>query len=179
MFYRDDKVVYANYGVCTVSETDARMSMGGVERTYYVLLPTRDRGGTVYVPVDHEELMRPIMNRSEAIELVEHYDDIETDDFTDSSSRTVEDHFKKLLRRCDCATAVCVFKTMKTRSPNRQAASTFPPLCTRVCSTRRNTKQQASFPPHSTSPRPTCPPTSKSTEARRGDPGFTPSVAPR
>ena len=126
MFYRDDKVVYANYGVCTVSETDARMSMGGVERTYYVLLPTRDREGTVYVPVDHEELMRPIMNRSEAIELVEHYDDIETDDFTDSNSRTVEDHFKKLLRRCDCATAVCVFKTMKTRITEQASRKHLP-----------------------------------------------------
>lgn len=126
MFCRDDKVVYANYGVCTVTETDAHLSMGGVERTYYVLLPTRERGGTVYVPVDHEELMRPVMNRAEAIYLVEHYDDIETDDFTDSNSRTVEDHFKKLLRRCDCATAICVAKTMQARIAEQESRKHLP-----------------------------------------------------
>lgn len=126
MFYRNDKVVYANYGVCTVSETDARMSMGGIERTYYVLLPTRERGGTVYVPVDHEELMRPVMDRTEAIELIERYDDIEADDFTDSNSRTVEDHFKKLLRRCDCATAICVVKTMRARINEQESRKHLP-----------------------------------------------------
>ncbi len=126
MFYRNDKVVYANYGVCTVSETDARMSMGGIERTYYVLLPTRERGGTVYVPVDHEELMRPVMDRTEAIELIERYDDIETDDFTDSNSRTVEDHFKKLLRRCDCATAIRVVKTMRARINEQESRKHLP-----------------------------------------------------
>lgn len=126
MFYRNDKVVYANYGVCTVSETDAHMSMGGVERTYYVLLPTRERGGKVYVPVDHEELMRSVMGRSEAIELIERYDDIETDDFTDSNSRTVEDHFKKLLRRCDCATAICVAKTMRARIAEQESRKHLP-----------------------------------------------------
>ncbi|MDO5043425.1 MAG: CarD family transcriptional regulator [Slackia sp.] len=126
MFCRDDKVVYANYGVCTVTETDAHLSMGGVERAYYVLLPTRERGGTVYVPVDHEELMRPVMNRAEAIDLVERYDDIETDDFTDSNSRTVEDHFKKLLRRCDCATAVCVAKTMRARIAEQESRKHLP-----------------------------------------------------
>ncbi len=126
MFQRDDKVVYANYGVCTVTETDARMSMGGVERTYYVLLPTRARGGTVYVPVDHEELMRPIMQRDEALSLVAHIDDIATDDFTDNNSRTVEDHFKQMLRRCDCATALCVLKTMRERIAEQESKRHLP-----------------------------------------------------
>lgn len=115
MFHKNDKVVYANYGACTVSEADVAMTFAGVERSYYVLLPLHARGGTVYVPLDHEELIRPVMSRSEALDLVEHYDDIATDDFTDNNSRTVEDHFKRLLRRCDCATALCVVKTMRMR----------------------------------------------------------------
>lgn len=115
MFHKNDKVVYANYGACTVSETDVSMTCGGAERNYYVLLPMRKRGGTVYVPVDHEELMRPVMERTEAMALIKHYDDIEPDTFTDNNSRTVEEHFKRMLRRCDCATALCVAKTMQLR----------------------------------------------------------------
>lgn len=126
MFHRNDKVVYANYGVCTVSETDAHMLLGGVERTYYVLTPTRARGGTVYVPADHEELMRPIMARSDALALVEGYGDIRTDDFTDNNARTVESHFKQLLKRCDCATALCVVKTMRTRIADQERRKHLP-----------------------------------------------------
>ena len=38
MFHRFDKVVYANYGACTITETDAHISFGGgSEKTYYVL----------------------------------------------------------------------------------------------------------------------------------------------
>ena len=55
MFHQFDKVVYANYGACTITETDAHVSFGGgSEKTYYVLSPSSKRGGTVYVPVDHD-----------------------------------------------------------------------------------------------------------------------------
>ncbi|MDO4443294.1 MAG: CarD family transcriptional regulator [Slackia sp.] len=126
MFHKNDKVVYANYGACTVSETDVSMTMGGMERSYYVLLPLRKRGGTVYVPADHEELMRPVMKRDEAIALVEHYDEIAMDDFVDNNSRTVEEHFKKMLRRCDCATAICVVKTMQMRIAEQESRRHLP-----------------------------------------------------
>ncbi len=126
MFHKNDKVVYANYGACTVSETDASMTMGGIERSYYVLLPLRKRGGTVYVPVDHEELIRPVIGRSEAEALIAHYDEIEPDTFTDCNSRSVEEHFKRLLRRCDCATALCVAKTMQMRIAEQESKRHLP-----------------------------------------------------
>ena len=80
MYQLDEKVVYANYGVCIVSQVDAPMTFGGVERSYYVLTPTRKRGGTVYVPTDHEELMRPVMSRAEALSLIDSLASIQIDD---------------------------------------------------------------------------------------------------
>lgn len=127
MFHQFDKVVYANYGACTITETDARMSFGGgPEKTYYVLAPSFERGGTVYVPTDHEELMTPVMNRSEALSLIEGIDSIETDDFNDANSKTVEDHFRKRLRQCDCATAICVLKTMRERIAEQKKKKHLP-----------------------------------------------------
>lgn len=115
MFKLDEKVVYANYGVCVVSQVNTPMTFGGVERSYYVLTPTRKRSATVYVPSDHEELMRPIMTRAEALKLISSLASIQIDNYTDNNSRAVEDHFRKILRTNDCAAAAQVVKTMRFR----------------------------------------------------------------
>ncbi len=126
MLHPGDKVVYANYGVCIVSANDALMSMGGKEMTYYVLLPTRERGGKVYVPLDKEEMLRPIISADEAAELVSAMGSIEIDTFHDSNSRTVEDHFKKMLRKNDCSLAIQVAKTMRARIREQEAKKHLP-----------------------------------------------------
>jgi RNA polymerase-interacting CarD/CdnL/TRCF family regulator len=115
MFAVGDKVVYANYGVCIVKKNDEHMTMGGTERVYYVLDSTRNRGGTVYVPIDQEDHLRPVMTRDQAIETVRTADEIQEDPFKDSNSRTVEDHFRGLLHQNDMSLALCVAKTMRSR----------------------------------------------------------------
>ena len=100
MFHQFDKVVYANYGACTITETDAHVSFGGgSEKTYYVLSPSSKRGGTVYVPVDHEDLMTPVINRTEALSLIESIDLIATDDFNDANSKTVRERITEQKRK--------------------------------------------------------------------------------
>lgn len=115
MFRCEDKVVYGNYGVCTVTKTDEMMSLGGIERPYYVLVPLCKRGGTVYVPTDHEDLMSPIMSRDEALDVLSRVESIEPDHFCDNNSRTVDEHFKHMLRSNSCEAAICVAKSMHVR----------------------------------------------------------------
>lgn len=115
MFKLDEKVVYANYGVCTISQVDVPMTFGGVERSYYVLTPAHKRAATVYVPTDHEELMRPVMTRTEALRLIHSLSSIQVDDYKDNNSRATEDYFRKILRTNDCAAAAQVAKTMRLR----------------------------------------------------------------
>lgn len=126
MFQQDDLVVYASYGVCVVADNDARTATGGSDRAYYVLAPVNARLGTVYVPADREELIRPVINQEEALRIVEHYDEIAPDDFADTNARTVEAHFKGMLRRCDCLTAVRVAKTMGLRIADQERRKHLP-----------------------------------------------------
>lgn len=126
MYQLEEKVVYANYGVCIVSQVDAPMTFGGQERSYYVLTPTRKKGGTVYVPTDHEELMRPVMSRSEALSLIDSLASIQLDEYQDSNSRAVEDHFRQILRSNDCAAAAQVVKTMRARIGEQRAKKHTP-----------------------------------------------------
>lgn len=126
MFHCEDKVVYGNYGVCVVSKVNELMALGGQERPYYVLTPLRERGGTVYVPTDREELIRPIMSRSEAAALLNRIGAIETDSFTNSNSHSVEDHFKQILREGSCEAAVCVARSMQERIKEQEAKKHLP-----------------------------------------------------
>ena len=126
MYQIDDRVVYANYGVCIVAETNVRKTMAGEEHEYYVLNATRDRGGKVYVPMDREELLRPVMSREDVLRLIDAFGDLPVDDFKDSNSRTVEDHFRKLLRDNSCANALLVAKTMRRRIAEQEAKRHIP-----------------------------------------------------
>lgn len=122
----NDRVVYANYGVCIVTKTNEPLSFGGADRRYYVLEATRKRGGTVYVPMDHEDFLRPILSRNAVLDLVDRFPLIETDDFKDSNSHTVEDHFKQMLRENDCLQAMRVAKTMRERIAEQESKRHIP-----------------------------------------------------
>ncbi|WP_350454143.1 CarD family transcriptional regulator [Slackia heliotrinireducens] len=127
MYQVDDKVIYANYGVCIVKETNAHISMmGNEDRPYYILAATRDKGGKIYVPMDKEDALRPVMNAEDARALIDSFEGIETDDFKDSNSRTVEDHFKKMLRTNDIRLALKVAKTMRKRIREQEAKRHIP-----------------------------------------------------
>ena len=126
MYHCNDQVVYANYGVCDVAETETPMSYGPEDRLYYVLVPRRERGGKVYVPMDKEDLMRPVMSREEAVDLVKSIGSIAPDPFRDNNSRTVEDHFKTKLRGSDCRTAIEVVITMRQRIAEQERKKHLP-----------------------------------------------------
>ena len=61
MFAINDVISYSVHGVCRISEI-AEKNFTGTPKTYYVLRPVGDEAGTLYVPVDSEELV-PKMHR--------------------------------------------------------------------------------------------------------------------
>lgn len=154
MFRCEDKVVYGNYGVCTVTKTNEMMSLGGIERPYYVLVPLCKRGGTVYVPADHEDLMCPIMSRDEALDVLSRIESIEPDCFCDNNSRTVDEHFKHMLRTNKLAKRPFAWrKACMLASKNRPRKSACRLRCTPACLTRRSASCAASFRRHSNGPK--------------------------
>jgi CarD family transcriptional regulator len=119
-----EMVVYPSLGICEVTDNAAHVDLlGKPEETYYVLSPLIERLGKAYVPVSREDTIRPILSREEALLVLEQIPSIEVDDFQDTNSRLVEDHFRQILKQNDCLQALMVAKTMQHRiaqQKNRQ-----------------------------------------------------------
>ena len=70
MFAAGDLVVYGGEGVCRVESIGpSGLAYDGGDKVYYHLSPLY-RGGTVMTPVDTTVLMRPIISRAHALELI-------------------------------------------------------------------------------------------------------------
>ena len=66
-FSKNDAVVYGNNGICIVEDIKI-MKFGKDDALYYVLKPKSNKGSTLYVPLDKENLvskMRKILTREE------------------------------------------------------------------------------------------------------------------
>ena len=69
MFAVGDLIVYSETGVCRVEQVGAPPFDPKAKREYYTLSPLNSRE-TIYVPVDTQVFMRPILSRAAAEELI-------------------------------------------------------------------------------------------------------------
>ena len=58
IFTKDEHVIYASNGICTVEDVK-QMSFikGEPEKTYYILRPQNDKNSTIYIPQDNQLLI--------------------------------------------------------------------------------------------------------------------------
>lgn len=77
MFQVGELIVYGGEGVCRV-EAVGPITMSGVksDKPYYTLAPLY-RMGKIYAPVDTTVLMRPVLSRKEAEDLIRKIPEIE------------------------------------------------------------------------------------------------------
>lgn len=121
MFNVGDYIVCGSNGVCCV-ENVGTLDLDGIpkDRLYYTLRPYYSRGGTVFTPVDNQKVvMRPILTREEANELLEEIEDIET--LWIGNEKVREMRYKEALRTCDCREIVKIIKTIYMRKKMRIA----------------------------------------------------------
>lgn len=89
-------------------------------KKYYTLVPVYSKGSKVFTPVDSDKvILRPVLSKEEATELVHEIDDVEEMQIPDNKKR--EEIFKQSLRRCDCRELIRVMKTINTRREERIA----------------------------------------------------------
>ncbi len=121
MFERGDYVIYGTSGVCKVEDVTT-MNMKDVprDRLFYVLAPSSQKGGRIFTPVDSQKTqMRRILNREEAIRLIDQIPGIEELWITNEKQR--EENYKACMKSCDCREWIRIIKTLYLRKMERSA----------------------------------------------------------
>ncbi len=113
MYSVDDLVVYGGEGVCRV-EKIAPLNMRGVEKSklYYTLAPLYG-SGHVMTPVDTAVLMRPVMDRQEAEELVRQLAELPEEKPEKPGMRALREYYQAIVTSYDCRRMASLIKTVK------------------------------------------------------------------
>ncbi len=119
MFQENDMVVYGNQSVCeVVSVGTLSLSMIDKKKKYYTLRPIYQRDSVVYAPVDNEKpVMRPVISKEEAQELVKRIPNIEAAWIEKEVER--EQEYKKALSSCDPEKLIMIIKALYKRKKAR------------------------------------------------------------
>ncbi len=119
MFEKDELIMCGGHGVCrVVNVTDNPFDKRDKVRKYYVLEPVFEKGSTIYTPVDNDKvIMRRIMNRKEAQDLVDRITQIDTVWIQEEKGR--EQMYKEAIRTYDCRSLVQIIKTLYLRRQDR------------------------------------------------------------
>lgn len=121
MFEKGEYVVYGSKGVCQVQDiTHVDIPGADKNRLYYILHPVQSSGGTVYLPTDsHKAVIRRVMTRDEANQLISDIPDIEQLWVTDDKKREVS--YKEAMRACSGKAWISIIKALHLRKCERDA----------------------------------------------------------
>ena len=123
MYARGEYVVHPGQGVCQVSEVEK--AADGM----YKLMPVGRRNPIlISFPKSNEDRLRPILERDEALALIEGYDQLELDPYTDRTGVLEEEHFKAQMRVGTCEDTVRIAKTFRSRIAAAIANNKKPPV---------------------------------------------------
>ncbi|MCR5107356.1 MAG: CarD family transcriptional regulator [Lachnospiraceae bacterium] len=114
-------VIYGSQSVCevvSIGPLPMKMAVGNKKQEYYTLRPVYQRDSLVYVPVDNEKIiMRPVISRDEAMDLVNKIPGIKAAWIEKDSER--EQEYKKAISSCDPEKLIMIIKTLYKRRQAR------------------------------------------------------------
>ncbi len=119
MFKIGDVVIYGNTGVCTVTGIGpSELSGADKDKDYYFLTPYYSPESRIYTPCDNDKVvMRHIISKKEAEELLDSINDIETVEISNEKER--ENIYKTMIRGCNCREIISILKTIYERKKQR------------------------------------------------------------
>lgn len=119
MFETGTYIVCGKHGVCRVESVGKlQLTEASGDKEYYTLSKVYSRGGVLYVPADSEKVvMRPVISREEAEELIGHIKEI--DMLQIDNEKRKEEIFKQAFKTCDSREWVKVIKTLYERKKIR------------------------------------------------------------
>lgn len=119
MFQMNDYVVYGGSGVCKVAKIGS-LDINGIDKNklYYTLDPIYTKGSLVYTPINNTKvIMRKIITKDEARELIDDIPNIETIWIGDDKKRELV--YKESMKKYDCLEWVKIIKTLYLRKQKR------------------------------------------------------------
>ena len=121
MFQEGEYIIYGSSGACRVERVGVLpYGSGKEERLCYTLIPCRDPGSTIFTPVDNQKvLMRPVMTREEAMELIDQMREISP--LWIQNERKREEEYREAVRTCDGRELVRIIKTIYLRRRKRMS----------------------------------------------------------
>ena len=120
MFEIGEHVIHPGQGVCTVVGYEDGPNPMIVLETKAGRTQTR-----IFYPVSQAGRLHPTVSREEAEELLDNYDSIECDTFTERNSSLEETHFKQLIKK-GAPDTLRVAKTMRYRIRQAEANNKKP-----------------------------------------------------
>lgn len=119
MFEKNQLIMCGGHGVCrVVNVTGNPIDRLDKVRKFYVLEPVFEKASTVYMPVDNDKvIMRRIMSKGEAEELIDNISQIKTVWIKEEKTR--EQMYKEAIRTYDCESLVQIIKTLYQRKQSR------------------------------------------------------------
>lgn len=121
MFKTGDYIIYGSNGVCQVMNV-GRLDAPEIskDRIYYTLQQKYVKESKIYTPADNQKIiMRPVITKKEAMELIGKIKDIDSLWIPDEKKR--EQEYKDSLKKCDIKELVKIIKTIYDRKQSRRA----------------------------------------------------------
>lgn len=120
MYNIGDYVIYKRDGVCRVTDI-ARLSISSAEKgcLYYHLKPEK-YDGKIYIPVNEDTGIRPMITRANAQQLLDSLDSIPARVCRTRDKKALQEHYDELLRPNTCE---AMMQTMKSIYAKHATAS--------------------------------------------------------
>lgn len=122
MFSVNEYVIYGSEGVCKV-ESIGHPDIIGLDRDkeYYTLSPVY-RSGKIYTPVDSTILMRSVISKNQAEELIGGIKDISGDLDVPKDAKLANVFYRNLVRSYECRKLISVIKHVFAKQRELAAA---------------------------------------------------------
>ena len=124
MYSVGEKVIYGEYGVCTV-EKIAPLDMAGADssKLYYYLTPYIGTG-RYFTPVDSGAFMRPVISKAEAEAVISTIPEIEPAVCNDNRFNHVDAYYREIFHQHTPEAMISIIKGLNIRMAERKTKST-------------------------------------------------------
>jgi len=128
MYSKGDLIIYSGEGVCRV-ENVGPIDLSGANKSklYYTLQPVY-REGKIFIPVDTNVFMRPVISHEEADALIRRIPEIQGEVYENRNLRMLNEHYQTLLQSHDCEDMLQLIKAVYTKQKENLAMGKKPGL---------------------------------------------------